>query len=243
MLRSYHISFRIAYIFISFILVNDYKCTLLSDNLIFCLLIGGLIGATGSAVVGGSEITDFVLSTQKRSSAEIILQKYKSRVELLMTECIEIGKLLEGCGNIDEDFSSWVAFWGNIVVSSGLAAMGITWDIVGSSIARYMQVAASADKAVSTGAAVATTAFKTIGSTAGKAVHVVGGVIGVLLLPYDIYTLVNSSIDFYQDNRHEISEKIREMAAKMKKELPTKKDINRMVKVTVAKLESLNRCK
>ena len=243
MLRSYHISFRIAYTFISFILVNDYKCTLLSDNLIFCHLIGGVIGGTGGAVVSGLQITDAVLSKQRRSSAEEILQKYKSHVQLMMTECIEIGALLTGCGNVDDDFPLWVSFWANIVFNSGFGVKKIAWNIVGRTVRSYMRVVASVDNAVSTGAAVATTAFKTIGSATGKAAHVVGGVVGMLLLPYDIYALVDSSIDVHQGNPHKISGKIREMAAKIKKERPNKKDIERMVKVTVAKLESLNRCK
>ena len=207
------------------------------------VIAGGVIGGTGGAVVSGSQITDAVLSKQRRSSSEIILQKYKSRVQLLMTECIEIGALLEGCGNVDEDFSLWVAFWATLVVRSGSGVKKIAWDIIGRTVTSSMRIAAAADNAVSTGAAVTTTAFKAIGSTVGKAMHVTGGVLGLLFLPIDIYTLVDSSIDVHKDNSHKISKKIREMAAKMKKERPTKNDIDRMVKETVDKLESLNRCK
>lgn len=207
------------------------------------VIAGGVIGGTGGAVVSGSQITDAVLSKQRRSSSEIILQKYKSRVQLLMTECIEIGALLEDCGNVDEDFSLWVAFWATLVVRSGSGVKKIAWDIIGRTVTSSMRIAAAADNAVSTGAAVTTTAFKAIGSTVGKAIHVTGGVLGLLFLPIDIYTLVDSSIDVHKDNSHKISKKIREMAAKMKKERPTKNDIDRMVKETVDKLESLNRCK
>jgi len=200
-----------------------------------CPVVGGVIAGSGGIVVSGSQITDAVLSKKRRSSAENILKKYKSRVEFLMKECVEIGTLLQDYGDIDEDFPSWVSFWTKIAFNSGTGLKSIGWDIIGRTVFNSLKIASFADDAVSTGAKVATTAFKTMGAT-GKALHVAGGVFGILLLPIDIYTLVDSSIDVHKTNPHETSKKIREMAAKIKAERPTKEDIDGMVEETVTNL-------
>ena len=85
-----------------------------------------------------------------------------------------------------------------------------------------------------TGTTVTTTAFKTMGSATGRALHVAGGVFGILLLPFDIYILVDSSIDVHKTNPHKTSEKVREMAAKIKAGRPTQEDIDRMMEETLA---------
>ena len=66
-----------------------------------CPVVGGVIAGSGGIVVSGSQITDAVLSKKRRSSGENILKKYKSRVEILMNECVEIGKWLKKFGDID----------------------------------------------------------------------------------------------------------------------------------------------
>jgi hypothetical protein len=62
-----------------------------------CPVTGGVIAGGGGIVVSGSQITDAVLSKKRRSSAENIVKKYKSRVEFLMKECVEIGTLPATC--------------------------------------------------------------------------------------------------------------------------------------------------
>ena len=194
-----------------------------------------MIAGGGGIVVSGSQITDAVLSKKRRSSAENILKKFKSRVEILMKECVEIGTLLQDYGDIDEDFPLWVSFWAKIALNSGTGLKSICWDVVGRTVLNSLRLASFADDAVSTGATVANTAFKTMGAT-GKALHVAGGVFGILLLPIDIYTLVDSSIDVHKTNPHKTSEKIREVAANIKAICPTKEDIDRMVVETVARM-------
>lgn len=130
-----------------------------------------MIGGSGGVVVSGSQINDAVLSKKSRSSAENILQKYKSRVELLMKDCVEIGTLLKDCGNVDEAFPLWVSFWGNMLFPLGSGIKRIDWDIIRKTASSAMKISFFADDAVKTEAAVTTTAFKTIGSTAGKAFH------------------------------------------------------------------------
>jgi len=201
-----------------------------------CPVIGGVIAGSGGIVMSGSQITDAVLSKNRRTSAENILKNYKSRVEFLVKECIAIGTLLQDYGDIDEDFPSWVSFWAKIAINTGTGIKNIGWDVIGRTIFNSLRIASYADDVMSTGAAVATTAFKTIGSTTGRALHVAGGVFGILFLPIDIYTLVDSSIDVHKTNPHATSTKIREMAANIKAECPTIENIDRMVEETVTKL-------
>lgn len=198
-----------------------------------------MIGDSGGVVVSGSQITDAVLSSNRKN----ILQKYKSRVELLLKECVEIGMLLQECGNVDEDFPLWVSFWASILLQSGSGHKRIVWDIIWNTASDTMRIASHADYAVLTRAAVTTTTFKTNGSTAGKALHITDGVIGIMFLPFDIYTLVDSSIDVHNANSRKTSKKIREMAAKIKSGRPTKADIDRMVKETVTNFDSLTKCR
>jgi hypothetical protein len=75
-------------------------------------------------------VIDAVLSKKRRSSAENIVKKYKSRVEFLMKECVEIGTLLQDYGDIDANFPSWVRFWGNIALRSatGIKSAGFYED-------------------------------------------------------------------------------------------------------------------
>ena len=197
-----------------------------------CSVIGGVLAGSGGIVMSGSQITDAVLSKKRRTSAEDILKNYKSRVEFLLKECIAIGTLLKDYGDIDEDFPSWVSFWAKIAINTGTGIKNIGWDVIWRIILNSLRIASYADDVLSTGA----TAFKAIGTTAGRALHTVGGVFGILLLPIDIYTLVNSSIDVHKTNLHATSTKIREMAANIKAECPTKENIDRMVEETVTKL-------
>jgi hypothetical protein len=201
-----------------------------------CPVTGGVIAGGGGIVVSGSQITDAVLSKKRRSSAENIVKKYKSRVEFLMKECVEIGTLLQDYGDIDANFPSWVRFWGNIALRSATGIKSAGWNVIGSTILDSLRIVSYVDDVMSTGAAVTTTAFKTIGSTTGRALHVAGGVFGILLLPIDIHTLVASSIDVHKTNPHKTSEKIREMAAAIKAKCPTREDIDGMVEETVATL-------
>jgi hypothetical protein len=199
-----------------------------------CPVVGGVIAGSGGIVVSGSQITDAVLSKKRRSSAENILKKYKSRVEILMNECVEIGKWLKKFGDIDKVFPSWVSFWAKLAFNSSTGLKSIGWDVIGRTVINSLQIASFADDTVLTGTTVTTTAFKTMGSATGRALHVAGGVFGILLLPFDIYILVDSSIDVHKTNPHKTSENVREMAAKIKAGRPTKEDIDRMMEETLA---------
>ena len=184
-----------------------------------CPVIGSVIAVIGGMVISGSQITDAVLSKQRRSSAENIVKKYKSRDEFLIKKCFERGTLLQDYGDVDADFPSCVSFWRNIA----------GWNGIVGTILDSLRIVSYVDGVMSTGAAVTTTAFKAIGSTTGRAFHVAGGVFGILLLPINIHTLVAASIDVHKTNPHKTSETIREMAAKIKASCPPREYIEETV--------------
>jgi hypothetical protein len=193
-----------------------------------------VIAGSGGIVVSGSQITDAVLSKKRRSSAENIVKKYKSRVELLVTECVKIDTLLQNYGYIDPNFPSWVKLRGTVVLLSGIKSVG--WNVIGSTICNSLRIASYVDDVMSTGAAATTTAFKTIGTTTFRALHIAGGVAGIAFIGVDIYTLIDASIDVFKTNPHKTSEAIREIAAQIKAKCPTREDIDGMVEETVANL-------
>lgn len=205
----------------------------------FCYVVGGLISGTGGLVVSGSQITDAVLSKNRAGTAETIIHTYRSRFELMVKACAKIGKSLKDLGDVDANFPSWVSFWETIVMKLVDGSKNITWDMIKSILDRYIILAVKADQAVLVGGKVATTAFQTIGTATGKGLHVAGGVMGIVLLPFDIGTLVYSSKDFLNGSPHETSEEIRKIADEIKKRRPTKENIDNMVNETVSKIDSL----
>lgn len=198
-------------------------------------IVGGVTAGVGGAVVTGSQIADTVLSKQRRSSADHILEEYKSQVESLLKEYGEINKLLQTYGDIEKDFPSWASFWSKIVINSGMGVKKIGVDLIGRTVLNSIRMASVVEDTASTGGKVATTIFKTMGTT-GKVFHVAGAAFGMVLLPLDIYTLVTSSIDVHYANPHQTSKKIRELAATITAECPTEEDIESMMEGTVTSL-------
>lgn len=178
-------------------------------------------------------ITDAMLSKQRRESAQAILDKYNELVEIIKEECIEIGEMLkEKDGNM-EQYPHWMDFWSKLAFGAGTTTKCITWDILAKTILASLRITASyADDALAVGARAGASAFRTIGSTAGQGLHIAGGVVGILVMPLDIYTLVDSAIDIHKNNPHKVSSKIREWADHIDKSCPTKWDIEVMMDQT-----------
>jgi hypothetical protein len=140
-----------------------------------------------------------------------------------VTECVKIDTLLQNYGYIDPNFPSWVKLRGTVVLLSGIKSVG--WNVIGSTICNSLRIASYVDDVMSTGAAATTTAFKTIGTTTFRALHIAGGVAGIAFIGVDIYTLIDASIDVFKTNPHKTSEAIREIAAQIKAKCPTREDI------------------
>lgn len=195
---------------------------------------GGVIGGVGGMVVSGSQIYDAFKSEKKRRKAENIETRYQSRVEFLIKEYVEIRRLLQNYGDIDVDFPSWDRFWRNCAIISGFKS-GV-WNVLVSNILHVIRITSYVDDVMSTGAAITTTVFKTIGSTTFRVLHIAGGVAGIVFLIIDIITLYCASRDIYKTNPHKTSEAIREIAAQIRAKCPTREDIDGMVEETVANL-------
>ncbi|CAC5389887.1 unnamed protein product [Mytilus coruscus] len=115
-------------------------------------LAGSIIAGAGGVTVGGSMITDAVLSGIHRKSAQEILDEYNKLVETIKKECIQIGDLLKEEDLKMEHCKHWIAFWKTLIS------------------------AAHTDEVLAAGARTGTTAFKALGTTAARAGHVVEGV-------------------------------------------------------------------
>lgn len=66
----------------------------------------------------------------------------------------------------------------------------------------------------------------------GTSLHVASGIIGALMIPFDIYTLVDSAIDVHKKNKHKTSELILNVSLAIEGAIPTEENIRKMIKCT-----------
>ena len=201
-----------------------------SCNVPFIILsLGGKVAGAGDVTVGGAQIDYFVRSRTARKQTKLLFVEYNSLVEQVKNKVATINRLLEDFGEMETDFSGWVLFWRKLIFGSTQAGKGIVWDVVKYSLS----IVSHTDDAARIGAATGATLFKTLGNV-GKGIHIAGGILGTILVPFDIYTLVISSIDEHNRNPHQVSETIREQAKELAEKCPPKDEID---KTKVTKLD------
>ena len=201
-----------------------------SCNVPFIILsLGGKVAGAGDVTVGGAQIDYFVRSRTARKQTKLLFVEYNSLVEQVKNKVATINRLLEDFGEMETDFSGWVLFWRKLIFGSTQAGKGIVWDVVKYSLS----IVSYTDDAARIGAATGATLFKTLGNV-GKGIHIAGGILGTILVPFDIYTLVISSIDEHNRNPHQVSETIREQAKELAEKCPPKDEID---KTKVTKLD------
>ena len=201
-----------------------------SCNVPFIILsLGGKVAGAGDVTVGGAQIDYFVRSRTARKQTKLLFVEYNSLVEQVKNKVATINRLLEDFGEMETDFSGWVLFWRKLIFGSTQAEKGIVWDVVKYSLS----IVSYTDDAARIGAATGATLFKTLGNV-GKGIHIAGGILGTILVPFDIYTLVISSIDEHNRNPHQVSETIREQAKELAEKCPPKDEID---KTKVTKLD------
>ena len=201
-----------------------------SRNVPFIILsLGGKVAGAGDVTVGGAQIDYFVRSRTARKQTKLLFVEYNSLVEQVKNKVATINRLLEDFGEMETDFSGWVLFWRKLIFGSTQAGKGIVWDVVKYSLS----IVSYTDDAARIGAATGATLFKTLGNV-GKGIHIAGGILGTILVPFDIYTLVISSIDEHNRNPHQVSETIREQAKELAEKCPPKDEID---KTKVTKLD------
>lgn len=183
---------------------------------------GGVICGAGGLTVGGAEIANLVKSSKAMKGANKNIKKYNDQMKIVRDRCLEIGAKLERYGEIDKTFTSWVEFWAKLTG----AGINVGWSAIGRTIGVGVNITNNATR-VTTSTGV--TLVKSLGTGVGRGIHIAGGVAGVLLMPLDIYTLVDSAIDLHKENPHEISKKIREVADGMIQKCPCENEIHNMI--------------
>ena len=204
------------------------------STLMIISLLGGIVAGAGGATVGGAKIGDFVRSRIAKKSTKLLFDEYNSLLERVKNEVVTINSLLEDFGEMETDFSEWVGFWKKLVFGSIQAALGVGWNVVKTIIQDSLTIASYVDDAARIGASTGTTVFRTLGNV-GRGFHIAGGVVGIVFMPIDIYTLVSSSIDEHNRNPHKVSEEIRQRAKELAKKCPTKDEIDKMIDETLDK--------
>lgn len=196
-------------------------------------LAGSVIAGAGGITVGGSMIKDARISQLQRETAQAILNKYNELVETIFKECIEIGEILKHKADNTEIFQHYIDFFGKVIFGAGTTTKCVTWDIIVKTIWTSVRITASyTDDAIVAGVRAGASVFRSIGSTAGKGLHIAGGVVGILVLPLDMCNLVDSVVDILNKNPHEVSTKIREWADHIEKTKLSQMEIKEMMDKT-----------
>ena len=195
---------------------------------------GATIAGLGGATVGIAQIVEVIHSSNKFKAAEEATKEYNNLKERLKEKIMEIGIELESLGDIDRDFKEWVQLIGCLVFQGCKTGKNIGWNLIGSTIRTSRAIAEGITLG---GSKAGLTAFKTIGtSTARAAWHIGFGVVGMLLIPLDIYTLVDTAIDVHKKTPHKISEKIRETANMLNDGCPTREQVDTSIERTIENL-------
>ena len=197
--------------------------------------LGGVVAGAGGVTVGGAEIGDFVRSRTARKSTKLLFDEYNSLVERVKSEFANINPRLADLGKVETSFPGWVHFWGKLALGSAGAGKGIGWNVVAKTIIDSLKIASYTDDVARIGAGTSAAVFKTL-SNAGKGLHIVGGILSIALMPWDIYTLVDSSINEHNKNPHKVSEVIRQHAKELGENFPTEDDIDKMINETINKV-------
>ncbi|CAG2214799.1 unnamed protein product [Mytilus edulis] len=186
--------------------------------------VGTAISGAGGITVGGSSIVDTVLSSK---NAKKIFNEYNTTMDEVKEECIEIGKILNNSSNnMATEYKTWCSFWSKLALGVTATSAG-SWSAIVNPIIKSLRLA-------SVGEDVAAAGFRGI-SVAGRAFTFAGGVMGILLLPLDIYTLVDSSVDVHNKNPHKVSIKIRKICSKIKADFLTDEEIQHMIHDTFSR--------
>lgn len=202
-------------------------------KMIFVITIGGVIAGCGGTTVGGSMIADAVLSKQNRDSAQAVLDRYNKSLKTIKEDCIMLSEKLKLNDQNMEKCRRWRRFWTNLFFGSVSASASVSWSMTSSTVLTSLRLSASfTDDALSASVKAGATAFNTL-KTAGKGAHIFGGVFGMVLMPFDIYTLVDSAIAIHKDKPHAVSTKIRDIAAKISSSRPKPQEIDCMIADTL----------
>jgi hypothetical protein len=178
---------------------------------------------------GAASVVNLVKSSTKTKAAEEAIKKYNEQSDKIKMKCIELS---QGIEDIDRTIPEWVRFWGNLTHGFASTAVNASWSVVGKTIINSLRLSGSlAGDASNAGR----TLFRVAG-TAARGAHIAGGVVGILLLPIDVHTLVSSAVDVGKGKIPDSAKAIRRVADQMEKGCPTVKEVDEMTKRTINRL-------
>lgn len=136
---------------------------------------------------------------------------------------------------MEEAFPHWLKFWAKLVLGTGQAVKSTSWDIIAKTILMSLRIVTSFDDLALNGVRIGGGLFKVL-SPAARGLHIAGGIVGILLISLDLFTMVDSAIDVHKKNPHKISSAIREFAKMIEEECPSKTEIEKMIEDTSNRL-------
>ncbi|VDI12384.1 apolipoprotein L [Mytilus galloprovincialis] len=140
---------------------------------------GCVVSGAGGITAGGSSVVESVPSSTRRKSAQKILDDYNSNIKEIRCECLEIGEILsKNSNNMETEFRPWCTFWNKLVLGAS-SITHISWNTIANPILNSLKLASVGEDVAAAGLRGA--------SVAERAFTIVGGGVGILLMPLDIY--------------------------------------------------------
>ncbi|CAC5364667.1 unnamed protein product [Mytilus coruscus] len=192
----------------------------------------GVVIGIGGATVGGSYIADNVLSKKAKTNAEVALATYSSEIKYIKEKCLELGQKLKDIGTLEKKFPEWVRFWMFFAHGQSSNISKFNWTTTEGLIHTSITDVESAAIFVGGGGGAGIRITGAALRVTGTSLDVASGIIGALVIPVDIYTLVDSAIDVHKKNKHKTSQLIYDISKAIKDEIPTKENIKEMIKCT-----------
>lgn len=193
--------------------------------------------------MGGSLIADTVLSKKTKTKANAQLTNYLDAIKRIQKQCLKLScQLKENFGKV-EVFPEWVEFWKLFVHGRASDTAELNWEETEELLKNSLRNIGMATKfvlseGVGTGVRIAGAAIR----FSGTSLHMVSGIIGALMIPFDIYTIVDSAIDVHKKNKHGTSKFIYKIADAISGEIPTEENIDTMIMHTLNNVIALPFC-
>lgn len=197
-----------------------------------CFFSGGIIAGVGTVTVAGSSIADAVKSSVIGKRADAAVNELNEIRENLVKDCKTLSERMGSSEYIEAHCPCWVDFWGKLI----FGATNIQWQLTMTVVNSVMNGLRIADLSADIARAGGTVLFRLLGPAA-RGLHIAGGVFGALLLPLDIFTLVDSGMELHKARKgkgkkksaHKVSAKIRETAEALTNACPKEEDIEKLL--------------
>lgn len=146
---------------------------------------------------------------------------------------MDLSRQLGKFNTLEQDYPDWVRFWTCFARGQDSDSSEFSWEQTEKLLTSELDNLDSAARfvigeGVGSGVRIAGAAVRVTGTS----LHVISGVIGALMIPLDIFTIVDSAIDLHKKNKHETSKLIIQISQTLSAELPTKESIQEMIRST-----------